>query len=248
MINVSICMATYNGASYLRPQLDSILAQMRDGDELIVLDDASKDETVAFVLGYADARIRVHRNEVNLGHVQTFSKVLGLAQRPYLIMADQDDIWAEGRLEQMRKALAQPGTWLVSGNSKFIDADGREISPIHSDLDPADSMRHCVNILRIFTGKAFYDGCAMAFRKELAPLVLPIPTYVESHDIWIAMAANLVRANLHLGAVTLYRRVHGANASVVNRPLVQKLWSRVVFLRSLVHLCVRRWRMKPVIN
>lgn len=247
MVNVSICMATYNGRRYLRQQLDSILPQMRDRDELIVLDDASKDDTVAIVQGYGDARIHVHQNKVNLGHVQTFSKVLGLASQPYLLMADQDDIWADGRLDRMREALAQPGIWLVSGNSKFIDAGGGEVIPIHPDLDPADSVRHCVNILRIFTGKTFYDGCTMAFRKELAPLVLPIPAYVESHDLWIAMAANLVRANLHLADVTLYRRIHGGNASVGKRPLVQKLWSRVVFFRSVLHLCVRRWRIKLVI-
>ncbi len=248
MVNVSICMATYNGSRYLRQQLDSILAQMQDGDELIVLDDASKDDTLAIVQAYGDARIQVHRNGVNLGHVQSFSNVFGLASHPYLVMADQDDIWADGRLARIRDALALPGVWLLTGNSKFIDAAGGEIGPVHPDLDPADSRRHYINILRIFTGKAYYYGCNMAFRRELVPLVLPIPTYVESHDLWIAMAANLVRANLHLSDVLLYRRIHGSNVTVSNRPLVSKLRSRIIFFRSLFHLLLRRRRVNPVLS
>lgn len=248
MTDVSICMATYNGAIYLRAQLDSILSQMREGDELIVLDDASKDGTLDIVLGYEDARIRVHRNDFNLGHVQTFSKVLCLASKKFIFMADQDDIWVEGRLDLMRKALNTPGIWLVSSNSKFIDAGGGGICAIHPDLNPADSGRNFVNIFRIFTGSAFYDGCSMAFRKELATLVLPIPAYVESHDLWIAMGANLVGVNLHLRDVTLLRRVHGRNASVVRRPLFLKLWSRIVFALSIAHLLVRRFRMNQVLS
>lgn len=245
-MNISICMATYNGSRYLRQQLDSILAQMQVGDELIVLDDASEDDTLAIVQAYGDPRIQAHRNKVNLGHVQSFSNAFGLANHPYLVMADQDDVWADGRLARIRDALALPSVWLLTGNSKFINAAGRGIEPVHPDLDPADSRRHCINIMRIFTGKAFYFGCNMAFRKELVPLVLPIPTYVESHDLWIAMAGNLVRANLHLSDVLLYRRIHGGNVTVSNRSLVSKLRSRIVFFRSLLHLLLRRRRVNPV--
>jgi glycosyltransferase involved in cell wall biosynthesis len=242
-VSVSICMATFNGARYLRPQLDSILAQMAADDELIVVDDASQDGTLEIVRSYRDPRIRLQANASNLGHVRSFAAALGLARHARLVLADQDDIWAEGRLAKLRAALAQPGVWLATGNAKFIDADGAEIAPVYPALEPADSTRHCRNIARIFTGKAFYYGCNMAFSEQLARLALPIPAYVESHDLWLAMAANVAGANLHLGDVLLYRRIHGNNVTTSDRPLAKKLKSRLIFLRSLVQLFMRRMRL-----
>ncbi len=239
-MNLSICMATFNGARYLRPQLDSILAQMEAGDELIVVDDASQDATVEIVRSYGDPRIRVQANMSNQGHVRSFSQSIELARHAHFVMADQDDVWPDGRLATLRQALARPGVWLATGNSTFINADGSPITPPHGTLNPADSGRHCRNIVRIFAGKGFYYGCNMGFNRELARLALPIPDYVESHDLWFAMAANVAGANLHLEEVLLLRRIHEGNVSTGNRPLWKRLNSRIVFLRSLIELARRR--------
>lgn len=237
-MSISICMATYNGERYLPAQISSILGQMRVDDELVIVDDASNDGTLAFLESIGDPRIRINRNAKNLGHVQSFAKAVGLASRPTILMSDQDDIWVEGRAEEMRRALARDAM-LVSTNSGFIDADGRPIAPLQAGLREADSDRHLTNIWRIFNGRAAYYGCAMGIREELRDIILPMPSYVESHDLWIAMAANVAGSNVHLDRITLLRRVHGANASIISRPLLPKLWSRVVFLRSLVLLFVR---------
>ena len=246
-MTISICMATYNGRSYLAEQVGSILTQMGASDELVVVDDASSDGTVAYLEGLGDPRIRVHRNEANLGHVQSFAKAIGLARQPYILMADQDDVWIEGRARAMRDVLTG-GAALVSTNSEFIDAQGRSIPPLHTGLAADDSQHHVANILRIFAGRAFYYGCAMGLREELRDIVLPIPRYVESHDLWIAMAANAIRSNTHLECATLRRRVHGNNVSVVSRPLSKKLRSRIIFLVSLLHigqrLLTRRARLR----
>jgi glycosyltransferase involved in cell wall biosynthesis len=234
-MSVSVCMATYNGERYLPEQVASILAQLEPDDELVVVDDASRDGTVAYLEGLGDPRIRVHRNEANLGHVQSFAKVIGLARHRCILMADQDDVWIEGRVRAMRDALAD-GTALVSTNSEFIDGQGRPIAPLHTGLAAGESRHYVANILRIFAGRGFYDGCAMGMREELRDIVLPIPRYVESHDLWIAMAGNVAASNVHLERPTLRRRVHGNNASVVRRPLAQKLWSRAIFLLSLLHI------------
>jgi glycosyltransferase involved in cell wall biosynthesis len=234
----SICMATYNGERYLPEQINSIISQMGVTDELVVVDDASDDGTVSYLNSVGDPRIRVYSNGCNIGHVQSFAKVIGLARGAYILMADQDDVWNEGRLGEMIEALAA-GPLLVSTNSEFINSEGRKIPPLHPSLDDKDSGRHLSNIVRIFTGKAYYDGCAMGLREELRRLILPIPGYVESHDLWIAMAANVAKSNRHLQRFTLRRRVHGKNASVVNRSLFRKLKSRAIFLVSWLHIIVR---------
>jgi glycosyltransferase involved in cell wall biosynthesis len=234
----SICMATYNGERYLADQVNSILSQMGEKDELVVVDDASNDGTVGYFKRIGDPRIRVFLNESNIGHVQSFARAIGLARGTYILMADQDDIWIEGRLAALRQAL-DAGPALVSSNSEFMDGEDHPILQLHPDLLAEDSARYAVNIARIFTGNAHYDGCTMGMTQELRDAVLPIPGYVESHDLWIAMTANLARSNAHLGRRTLRRRVHGSNASVIRRSLKRKLWSRAIFFLSLFHIVLR---------
>lgn len=237
-MSISICMATFNGEKYLRSQIASIREQMAQDDELIIIDDASTDGTIAYLKGLKDPRIRMTRNEENLGHVQSFAKAIGMASRQLIFMSDQDDIWVAGRVRAMYDVLSA-GAALVSTNSDYIDAEGQPIPALQSGLKQSESGRHWCNIWRIFNGKASYYGCAMALREELRDIILPIPSYVESHDLWIAMAANMVGNNRHLEQITLLRRVHGTNASVISRPILKKLWSRVIFARSFMQIALR---------
>lgn len=239
-MNVSVCMATYNGARYLPAQMSSILSQLGSEDEVVVVDDASSDNSVELLRSLGDARIRIHRNERNLGHVGSFDRALSLARHEVLVMSDQDDVWLPERLARMKDGLREPGCWVLSSNTTFIDAEGRPTTYETEGVRSADSRRYLGNIAGIFTGRHCYYGCAMAMRREILPIILPMPTFVESHDLWIAMAGNAARANVHLDANTLARRLHGRNASVLSRPLRQKLWSRVVFLQSLL---VILWRL-----
>ena len=82
---------------------------------------------------------------------------------------------------------------------------------------------------------------AMAIRREIIPMVVPIPNFVESHDLWIALASNLAQSNLHIDEATLLKRKHGRNATstVSTRSLLRKFWSRVIFALSLLVLIGR---------
>lgn len=232
-------MATYNGQQYIQEQLQSILEQLGPDDEVLIVDDASRDATLEVVRGFHDPRIRIVVNPVNAGHVETFSRALALARHDTVIMADQDDLWLPGRVSLMVAALAVPGNSVLSSNSEFMHSDGARMHYDAEGVTAASSRAFGANIWSIFTGRRRYYGCAMAVRRAFCPVILPIPSYVESHDLWIAMAGNMARANVHLDQATLIRRVHGNNASIVSRPLHKKLWSRVIFALSYAHLWLR---------
>ncbi len=232
---ISVCMACYNGELYIREQIDSILSQLSEKDELIVIDDGSADRTGKIVQEIKDARINYVRNASNMGVNRSFEKAIRMAGNDYIFMADQDDLWTDGRLERMLEEMRK-GSLLVSGNSIAIDGAGQETDYDLGRLSKADSGRYGKNILGIFTGKAFYYGCAMAFHKNLKKIILPFPEFIESHDLWIAMAANLAKSNVHLEEVVLKRRIHGKNASVLQRKLTEKLYSRWIFVKSYVVL------------
>lgn len=237
---ISVCMACYNGALYIEEQIASILPQLEPEDELIIIDDCSADETGKIVSGMEDARIKYTRNSSNMGVNRSFEKAIKMAENAYIFMADQDDLWTEGRVMRMLKEL-QEGNLLVSGNSIAIDADGQETDYDLGTLYEEDSKQYEKNILRIFTGKAYYYGCAMAFHRNLKKIILPFPSYIESHDLWIAMAANMVKSNAHVEETVLKRRIHGKNASVLQRKLTEKLYSRWIFVKSYAALL---WRLK----
>ena len=241
---VSVCMATYNGAEYVGQQVESILQELQGGDELVVVDDCSTDETVAMIRVLSDHRIRIVTNPRNVGPNQSFAEAIALSTRPIIMLSDQDDVWVSGRRAILVDALATSGKMLVSSNQDCMDRDGRTMQCGLPRISGRDSCAHWKNVFSMYTGRCAYYGCAMAFRRELLSMILPVPAYVESHDLWIAMAANILGTNFHVEDVTLRRRLHGSNASLRRRRLGQKLWSRVVHTASLVQLLGRSTRLK----
>src|SRR4051794_2867946 len=243
-MGVSVCMATYNGEKYVGPQLKSILEQLSTEDEVIVVDDCSTDRTLEAVKSLNDPRVVVHVNDRNRREVYSFGRAISLARHQCIFLSDQDDIWLPGRVALMTEALQ--GALLATTNFDWMDQDERPLQVSYDGVLPADSSRHFKNIGDIFLGKTVYFGCAMAFRRELVPLIVPIPGYVESHDWWVALAGNLAGSNVHLSDRTFRKRRHDSNATSTtsSRSLARKLRSRVILAQSLLHLWWRS-RLKP---
>ena len=92
---ISVVMCTYNGAKFIKEQVDSILQQTEADFELVVCDDCSNDGTWEILQEYASGHddIRIFRNEQNLGFLKNYEKALGLASGEYIALSDKDDIW-----------------------------------------------------------------------------------------------------------------------------------------------------------
>ena len=238
-------MATYQGELYVEKQMRSILEQLGPDDEVIVVDDCSKDRSVAVIESLNDPRVKIFRNEINRREVHSFSRAIELAQGEIIFLSDQDDIWLPGRVQSMADRLQKSDASLITSNFEWMDASERPLDVAFDGVSSAASSRNFRNIADIFLGKTNYFGCAMAFKRELVPLIVPIPSYVESHDLWIALAANLIKSNLHIDDKTFRKRRHANNATstVSDRPFHVKLWSRAVFARSLAELALRRSRI-----
>jgi glycosyltransferase involved in cell wall biosynthesis len=242
----SICMATYNGELFIKEQMDSILAQLQDDDEIIIVDDCSQDSTLELLRKENDCRIKIFVNNTNQGHVFSFSKALMLATNEVIFLSDQDDVWEPDRVELMMNELTKSNKLFLSSNYSHIDANGSALIDFLPKLRKCDSERHIFNIFGIFAGTRPYSGCAIAFKRELLPIILPIPSHVESHDLWIAMASNIIKSNIHFEYNTLKRRWHGNNFTPLKRRslniiLISRfkfaysflcLLSRIIWLRS----------------
>lgn len=216
---VSVAIATYNGAEHVRAQIESVLEQLHDGDEVVVVDDASTDDTVAIVEQMGDPRIRLSARACNRGYVRTFEEAIGLTTGDVVMLSDQDDLWVEGRVDRLLSALEH--TEVVASDVVLLGDDAPLLSPFRRRpwrLDPSTSDHRRRNVLRMLAGLMPYYGCAMAVRRSALDLVLPVPPWLEeSHDLWIATIGNVSGQMTHLGSPTVRRRLHEANASA-SRP------------------------------
>jgi len=239
-LKISVCMATYNGDRYISEQLISILKQLNIEDEVIIIDDNSDDTTTQIIENLNDSRIHLYKNKKNKGYIFSFARAIALAKNEIIFLSDQDDIWILGRKVSMIRELENSGKMLVSSNFIIVDPDGNNETGTKYHLKQTDSNNNIKNILKIFSVTKNYFGCAMAFKKELKNIILPIPNFVESHDLWIAMAANILHSNWHMEGITLKKRIHGNNVSVYNRSLIDKINSRIIFIKSIIIIYHRK--------
>jgi glycosyltransferase involved in cell wall biosynthesis len=90
---VSICIPTYNSATTLGATLNSILSQTYQDLEILVVDNASEDNTVQVARQFVDPRIRIYKNETNLGGEGNFNQCIALAKGEYIAIYHSDDIY-----------------------------------------------------------------------------------------------------------------------------------------------------------
>lgn len=237
-VRVSVCLATYNGSAFLGEQLRSILDQLGPDDEIVVMDDASTDDTVALVGGFGDDRILLSRNASNVGSVRTFERALTAARGRYLLLADQDDVWVRGRLDAMVSALDRSAVVATS-----VVVLGDPPGAPRWRLRAKDSHRYAANVAAVLVGVRWYFGCAMGMRRDIVGSVLPFPPWLtESHDLWIGLVGNTHRQMTHLEEPSVERRLHGSNQTPLRwRSMPTVLRARVMLARCLVE-ALRRSR------
>lgn len=105
--SVSVVICTYNGAKYLREQLDSILRQDYLAAEIIAQDDASTDGTMDILSDYARRypQLKVFRNASSLGVNRNFFSAMRRATGDYIAISDQDDRWLPNKLSAQLQAI-----------------------------------------------------------------------------------------------------------------------------------------------
>lgn len=244
---ISVCIATFNGEGYIKEQLDSILTQIAPHDEVVVCDDGSSDATLSIINNFNDARIRVFENPVRLGYVGNFERVLTLSVGDYIFLSDQDDIWLPGRVVEMMNSLCGSSkALLVASNFDLIDEAGIAVGEFRK-LKPV-SQFGVVNIGLIFLGRMPYYGCTFLFKRKVLDYCLPIPSGIESHDIWIALIANLFGGVINIPGATLQHRIHSRNVTVKKRrSLFVVLKSRSRFFTAL-SMRFLKLKLKPFVN
>lgn len=177
---VSVVVPNYNHARYLPQRLDSIFAQTFQDFEIIVLDDASTDDSLAALEPYLhDPRVRFYPNERNSGTpFAQWNKGVSLARGRYIWIAESDDIAEPHLLATLVPLLENnPSVGIAYGQSRMVDHTGLEImSSLANILEPlgkerwhrdfvANGMEECRQYLLWMN--TIPNASAVVFRKQV---------------------------------------------------------------------------------
>ena len=234
-MTVSVCLATFNGKSFIFDQIQSILSD-DTVTELLISDDGSTDGTIEIISSIIDSRIKLFLNH-NLGIVRNFEFLITQASCEFIFLSDQDDIWLFSKVASMVNYL------------HFFDLVVSDCYIVNSDLKVLYSsffeLRSSNRGLFKNLVKNSYLGCCIAFRRSLVNYILPFPKNVPMHDWWIGLVAELF-GNVHFepSKLILYRR-HNNNSSTSSSKststfLIKIYWRIILFshlfFRYVTHL------------
>ena len=228
MKNLDIVMATYNGATYLSEQLDSIFSSHNFDDivyQIIISDDNSTDGTLDLVSRYLSKYpcIKIVQNETKSGVVGNFENALKYSKADYVVLSDQDDVWLPEKLSTLYEGITklEKNTGINKPCLYFTDLEvvDDELNLISSSffkwlkIDPKTFFSYNSVLLMNMV-----PGCAMVINKQLKEVALPVKknkNYI--HDWWFLLIAFYGGAVDFSTEATFKYRQHANNAIGVKK-------------------------------
>jgi glycosyltransferase involved in cell wall biosynthesis len=205
-------MATYNGEKYIERQLNSILKQITENDEVIIVDDQSVDHTVNIIKAINDSRIKLYINEKNLGFLATFEKSIKLSTGDIIFLSDQDDIWMDDKVEKVITFFKKSKADIIFHDAVIIDENNQVLYHSFSEIRNIST-----SVIKNFISNS-YTGCCMAFKAKVKNIIIPIPSDVIYHDRWIGITGKLFNMNIvFMEEKLIYYIRHGHNVSPMKR-------------------------------
>lgn len=214
MEKISVVIATYNGSRFLKELLDSLYSQTRVPDEVIVVDDCSKDATVDILEQYhSQYGLKYYVNKRNMGVNANFYKAISLCSGDYVCICDQDDVWLPYKIEktlEKMKEIENGKMTVVSTRVDHIDAQGNAIAIKSSGHHDISSL--AANILY----RNITQGCTMMLNRKLIDYAMQrIKTFGINQDImydaYLGYIAAFTGNKYYLGLVTMHYRHHDGN-------------------------------------
>jgi glycosyltransferase involved in cell wall biosynthesis len=228
---VSFLLAVHNGARYLGAAVDSVLGQTVADLELIVIDDASTDETPDLLAAVGDERLVVLRNDEQAGLAASLNRGLDVAAGRYVARLDDDDIASPERLErQLARIRAEPRVAIVGSAVVDLDAEGEHGRTHRLPTGGAALRWHAL------FSSPFFHPTVLVDREALDRHGLRYdPAFLESEDYDLWMRLFVFADGVNLSEPLVEKRVHAAQASL-RRSELQQSFQRQIALREIARL------------
>ena len=215
---LTIVMPAYNAAKYIRATIQSICNQSFTKWQLIVINDASKDDTAAIVQSFSDPRITLITNEQNLRVAKTMNKGIAMADTPYFARIDSDDLCLPGHFQQHIDFFEQnPDVAICGSNVITIDENDHFNRNWYYETTP-----EMINASAIF-GCPFIQS-SVIFRTEALKTLggyREEMELIEDYELWLRAIQQYKCANLP--ELLIKYRIHTGNMSQVNKSKIMEL-------------------------
>jgi glycosyltransferase involved in cell wall biosynthesis len=169
---VSVVIPNFNYGRYIAEAIDSVLAQGYEAIEVIVVDDASTDNSREVLSRYAH-KVRLHFLDRNVGQIEAYNRGFALVQGEIVLFLDADDRLQPDAISTISKAFS-PGVAKVHWAARLIDADGCATGQTVPTKLARGNMRPLITSAGILYPSP--PGSANAYRKEILQQIMPLPT------------------------------------------------------------------------
>lgn len=203
-MSISVAMAVCNGEKYIEQQLNSIIHNLSKDDEIIISYNRSEDATLEMIEEAAHQLpiIKVYSCEEK-GVIANYENAISHCNNEYIFLADQDDVWTDNKVEKVMECFEKEHAILVMHDSEYTDDDlNQQDMTLFKDRDIKQGYVH--NLIN-----NCYDGCCLAFHRDMVKMILPIPRSVSMHDQWIGLVAEKVGRVCFCQEKLLQHRRHG---------------------------------------
>ena len=223
-MKISVALCTYNGARFIREQMESIAAQTRLPDEVIVCDDGSSDGTLDIVAQFAISapfKLEYSKNPSRLGVTKNFERAISLCTGDIVFLCDQDDVWLPQKIATMMSTfLASEKIGLVFSNAILTDTRLNRLGYTLWDTFRFDKKGQQAlkgeGAISCLIRSNVVTGSAAAFRMKLRNKLLPFPD-VLTHDAWLAIVAATTSQIEPVDIPLILYRQHEKNVVGVRR-------------------------------
>lgn len=193
-VTISVVLPVYNGMKYLKQSVDSVLKQTLIDFEFLICDDCSTDSSYTFIKSYNDQRIRLTRNEKNLGLFPALNSLCKLATGKIIKLWAQDDIMNPQCLEEvMQMHLNHPEIGFSYSDREIIDENDNVIINLHNDDTPEIISPYLHDQIAFFTGSIAGNISNVAIFKaklEKAGWFNENMKISADFDMWVKLSAN----------------------------------------------------------
>ncbi|WP_087000547.1 glycosyltransferase family 2 protein [Rhizobium sullae] len=225
-VPVSIIIANYNYARFLKRCIDSALEQSHDSVEVIVVDDASADDSAGVIAAYG-SRIKGLLKERNGGHAAAFNTGFSVSRGQIVLFLDADDYLYPNAVSEIVEAW-DGDTAQAQFRLHIVDERQRVKDVFPAEEFPFDSGDVTPQLLQ----KGRYQTTVtsgLAFRRSALEAVMPIPEtdFRQGADGYLVTVAPLHGTVTSIDSCLGAYRMHGANHSVFAEKLGQRARWRV---------------------
>lgn len=214
---VSIIMPCFNSASFIQESINSVLSQTYHNFELIIIDDASKDNSLDIIKSFNDERIKIIELETNQGAGLSRNKGIEVAQGRFIAFLDSDDLWHKDKLSLQINFMKDNGYHLTYTYYQCFDKSGLKNIKHPPESTNYNDLLYC-NVIGCLT--AIYD--TQLIGKQYMPLIRKR----QDMGLWLKIMKDHGPAYCLPNILAFYRLDSGMTQNKANAALYQWIFYR----------------------